>query len=108
MALPMRRNKARFLCIAGPRFAIAAGKQAAISLHRFVQPGQSLVLGRDRREYHEFDKDNSITGSYDRSQRQKGGHTQDYKMTIKDNRLTFIEKQMHTKTERCHQITQTV
>jgi len=44
----------------GPRFAIdaiAAGKQGAISIHRFVQPGQSLVNGRDRREYHEFDKE---------------------------------------------------
>jgi NADPH-dependent glutamate synthase beta subunit-like oxidoreductase/NAD-dependent dihydropyrimidine dehydrogenase PreA subunit len=88
----------------GPKFAIdaiAAGKQAAISLHRFVQPGQSLVLGRDRREYHEFDKDNIIVESYDRSQRQKVGHTQDNKLAFKDNRLTFTEKQMHTETERC-------
>ncbi|MEA4895348.1 MAG: FAD-dependent oxidoreductase, partial [Oscillospiraceae bacterium] len=43
----------------GPKFAIdaiAAGKQAAISLHRFVQPGQDLVFGRDRREYRSLDK----------------------------------------------------
>jgi NADPH-dependent glutamate synthase beta subunit-like oxidoreductase/NAD-dependent dihydropyrimidine dehydrogenase PreA subunit len=88
----------------GPKFAIdaiAAGKQAAISLHRFVQPGQSLVLGRDRREYHEFDKENIIVESYDQTPRQKIGHTQNNKKAFKDNRLTFTEKQMHAETERC-------
>lgn len=33
----------------GPKFAIdaiAAGKQAAISMHRAVQPGQSLTIGQ--------------------------------------------------------------
>ena len=35
----------------GPRFAIdaiAAGKEAAISIHRFVQPGSSLTIGRNQ------------------------------------------------------------
>ena len=39
-------------CYTGPKFAIdaiAAGKEAAISLHRFVHPGQTLTAGRDRR-----------------------------------------------------------
>ena len=38
----------------GPKFAIdaiAAGKEAAISLHRYVHPGQTLTMGRDRRVY---------------------------------------------------------
>ena len=42
----------------GPKFAIdaiAQGKQAAISIHRFVHPGQSLVIGRDRLSYRAFD-----------------------------------------------------
>ena len=38
-------------CYTGPKFAIdaiAAGKEAAISLHRYVHPGQTLTAGRDR------------------------------------------------------------
>ena len=38
----------------GPKFAIdaiAAGKEAAIPLHRYVHPGQTLTMGRDRRVY---------------------------------------------------------
>ena len=44
----------------GPKFAIdaiAAGKQAAISIHRKVWPGQSLTIGRDRRVYTMLDKE---------------------------------------------------
>ena len=43
----------------GPKFAIdaiAAGKEAAVSLHRFVQPNTSLTIGRNRREFIELDK----------------------------------------------------
>ena len=45
----------------GPKFAIdaiAQGKQAAISIHRYVHPGQSLTIGRDRLTYRAFDKEN--------------------------------------------------
>lgn len=41
----------------GPKFAIdaiAAGKEAAISLHRYVHEGQSLTIGRNRRSYPEL------------------------------------------------------
>ena len=43
--------------VTGPRFAIdaiAAGKQAAISIHRFVHKGQDLLIGRSRRQYIEL------------------------------------------------------
>lgn len=59
--------------LTGPRFAIeaiAAGKEAAISIHRYVQPGQSLVIGRDRREYTAMDKDHLEIGGYDNTPRQ--------------------------------------
>lgn len=36
--------------------AIAAGKEGAVSLHRFVQPRSSLTIGRDRRSFVEFNK----------------------------------------------------
>ena len=50
-------------CYTGPKFAIdaiAAGREGAISLHRYVQPGQSLTLARNPRDFHELDKDNVV------------------------------------------------
>ena len=88
----------------GPKFAInaiAAGKEAAISLHRFVQPGQSLTLGRDRREYHMFDKDNVVIEGFDNVPRQRIGHNPETKNSFKDDRVTFTEEQMKKETERC-------
>ena len=61
----------------GPRSAIdaiAAGKEGAISIHRFVQPGQSLVNGRDRKDYHEFDKNALKIEGYDNTPRQSAKH----------------------------------
>ncbi len=87
----------------GPRFAIdaiAAGKQAAISIHRFVQPGQSLVFGRDTREYHALDKENINLQGYDRLPRQKAEH-EPIKDVFKDNRTTFTSEQVKKETERC-------
>lgn len=88
----------------GPRFAIdaiAAGKEGAISIHRFVQPGQSLTYGRDRRQYHSFDKENVVLESFDRMPRQKAGHSDRKEHSFGDNRLTFTEEQMKKETQRC-------
>ena len=88
----------------GPRFAIdaiAAGKEGAISIHRFVQPGQSLTYGRDRRQYHSFDKENVVLESFDRMPRQKAGHSDRKEHSSGDNRLTFTEEQMKKETQRC-------
>lgn len=88
----------------GPKFAIdaiAAGKQAAISIHRFVQPGQSLVYGRDRREYIALDKQNIVVESYDTTRRQLAGHNAKNRKTFKDTRVTFTEEQLKKETERC-------
>ena len=44
--------------VTGPKFAIdaiAAGKEAAVSIHRFVHPGQSQLIGRDHRDYKSLD-----------------------------------------------------
>ena len=88
----------------GPKFAIdaiAAGKQAAISLHRFVQPGQSLTYGRDRREYHSLDKDNLVMEGFDTTPRQRASHTRSEKRGFTDTRLTFTEEQVKKETQRC-------
>ena len=94
-------------CCTGPKFAIdaiAAGKQAAISIHRFVHPGQSLTIGRDRREYKELDKKNAVIETYDNTPRQKP-ETLDSKIpaekTFRDLRGTFTEAQVKAETARC-------
>jgi NADPH-dependent glutamate synthase beta subunit-like oxidoreductase/NAD-dependent dihydropyrimidine dehydrogenase PreA subunit len=93
-------------CFTGPKFAIhaiASGKEAAISIHRYVQPGQSLVYGRDRREYHAFDKNNIAIGiqDFDTTPRQRPGHSPEKKGTFRDERMTFTEEQLKKETERC-------
>lgn len=93
-------------CFTGPKFAIhaiAAGKEGAISIHRYVQPGQTLTLGRDRREYHAFDKDNVAVDlkSFDNTPRQRPGRDLHKKGSFADDRMTFTEEQMKKETERC-------
>lgn len=88
----------------GPKFAIdaiTAGKQAAISIHRFVHEGQSLTYGRDRREYSMFNKDNVVFDDFDKMPRQRAGHSQTQQNAFADNRKTFTEEQMRKETERC-------
>jgi thioredoxin reductase/ferredoxin len=89
----------------GPRFAIdaiAAGKQAAISLHRKVWPGQSLTIGRDRRVYRMLDKGGVVIDDYDHTPRQKPDRTPgDKKACFIDNRCTFTVEQLRKETERC-------
>jgi len=88
----------------GPSFAIdaiAAGKQGAISIHRFVWEGQSLTLGRDRRQYHSFDKEDIIVEGFDTTSRQRPSHLKAKTKSYTDNRVTFTEEQMKKETERC-------
>ncbi|MBU3142847.1 FAD-dependent oxidoreductase [Clostridium sp. CF012] len=90
----------------GPKFAIdaiAMGKEASISIHRYVQPGQSLIIGRDRRDYHSLDKENLTLESYDRMPRQRALPVDGKKSreTFKDLRTTFTEDQIKKEAERC-------
>lgn len=92
--------------LTGPKFAIdaiALGKEAAISIHRYVQPGQSLTLGRTIREYRAFDKDNLNLEGYDHQPRQESKHVdgKQSKQTFEDLRTTFTEEQVKKETERC-------
>lgn len=90
----------------GPKFAIdaiAAGKEAAISLHRFVQPGTSLTIGRNRRDFISLNKDDLEIGSYDASPRQEAGMDEnvDYRKSFKDAHKTLTEEQVKIETSRC-------
>ena len=89
----------------GARFAIDAiadGKKACESMHRYVHKGQSLTIGRDLREFKELDKDNIQVPSYDHASRQVPGHKAgDPKGTFHDLREPLTEQQIRTEAGRC-------
>ena len=90
----------------GPKFAIdaiAAGKEGAVSIHRFVQPNSSLTIGRNRREFVELDKENLDISEYDNGSRQVSGikKNMDAKHSFRDVHLTFTEEQVKAETARC-------
>ena len=93
-------------CYTGPKFAIdaiAAGKEAAISLHRYVHPGQTLTMGRDRREYHALDKRHALLdiSHFDTGKRQMPGYNAAKAKTFADERVTFTPEQVRAETARC-------
>ncbi|MBR2684854.1 MAG: FAD-dependent oxidoreductase [Erysipelotrichaceae bacterium] len=89
----------------GPRFAIdaiAAGRQGAESMHRYVHKGQSLTIARDLRGFKALDKDNIVLESYDTSKRQvPGSKALDPRKTFADARLPLTEEQVKTEANRC-------
>lgn len=88
----------------GPKFAInaiAAGKEGADSLHRFVQPGQTLDIGRNRRNFVALDKDNVDFGGYDKAKRQRPAIDSKKKNTFSDPRTTLTLEQLKLETKRC-------
>ena len=93
-------------CYTGPKFAIdaiAAGKEAAISLHRYVHPGQTLTAGRDRRVYKALDKEHVLieTADFDKDHRQMPGYNAAKAKTFSDARVTFTEEQVRRECARC-------
>ena len=83
--------------------AIAAGKEGAVSLHRFVQPNTSLTIGRNRRQFIELDKKNVLLdiNSFDNTPRQRPGYNEELRRTMQDGRACFTEEQVKTETARC-------
>ena len=90
----------------GPKFAIdaiAAGKEGAVSIHRFVQPNTSLTIGRNRRDFIALDKENISVAQYDTGDRQVPGVDKsiDQKHSFRDAHLTYTEAQVKAETARC-------
>lgn len=90
----------------GPKFAIdaiAAGKEGAISIHRFVQPHSSMTIGRNRRDFIALDKTDIKVEQYDNSGRQIPGRDEsiDRKKSFREAKLTFTEEQVKAETARC-------
>ena len=89
----------------GPKFvidAIAAGKEAATSIHRFVQPNSTLIIGRNQNHYIELDKDNiQFPENYDTSARQVPGKKATDAKSFRDQKAVFTEEQVKIETSRC-------
>lgn len=88
----------------GPKFAIdaiAAGKEGAISIHRFVQPHTSLTIGRNQNDYVELNKDDILVESYDNSKRQIPAKKDSEKMSFRDYQEVFTEAQVKKEAARC-------
>lgn len=90
----------------GPKFAIdaiAAGREAAISLHRYVQENCTLTIGRNRRDFIALDKENIKVENYDTTNRQKASEVKidDQANTFRDLSNTFTEEQIKKETSRC-------
>ena len=86
----------------GPKFAIdaiAAGKEAAESLHRYVQHGH-MTIGRNRRDFIELDKDDILVESYDNGSRQAEGHD-NANGPFREYTQTLTEEQVRKETARC-------
>ena len=90
----------------GPKFAIdaiAAGREGAISLHRYVHDHCTLTIGRNRRDFIELDKENVSFTEYDTDQRQvpDKGNAAEQAKTFRDLSHTFTEEQVKAETNRC-------
>ncbi len=89
----------------GARFAIDAiadGKKASESMHRYVHPGQSLTINRDLREFKELNKDDILVESYDNAGRCVPGIKEGFgPKSFNDTRLPFTEEQIKTEASRC-------
>lgn len=90
----------------GPRFAIdaiAAGREGAISLHRYVHENCTLTIGRNRRDFVELDKNNISVDSYDTSKRQIPAKADEKAQaaTFRDLSHSLTEEQIKAETSRC-------
>ena len=90
----------------GPRFAIdaiAAGREGAISLHRYVHENCTLTIGRNRRDFVELDKNNISVESYDTTKRQIPAKADEKAQaaTFRDLSHSLTEEQVKAETSRC-------
>lgn len=90
----------------GPGFAInaiAAGREGAVSIHRYVQNHGDLITGRNLRQFYEMNKDDIIIESYDEAGRveDKMDETIDYHHSFKDAHLTLTKEEVLKETKRC-------
>ncbi|MDY2754017.1 MAG: FAD-dependent oxidoreductase, partial [Blautia obeum] len=87
----------------GPKFAIdaiAAGREGAVSLHRYVHEHCTLTIGRNRRDFIELDKENIKVETYDSSSRQipPKADIKEQAKTFRDLSQSLTEEQVKKET----------
>jgi NADPH-dependent glutamate synthase beta subunit-like oxidoreductase/NAD-dependent dihydropyrimidine dehydrogenase PreA subunit len=93
-------------CYHGARFAIdaiATGQEGAESMHRYVHPGQSLIIGRVQNPYlanYALDKNNIEVQGWDNTPRQEANHVE-VEDKMRDDRAVFSADQVTAETKRC-------
>lgn len=90
----------------GPKFAIdaiAAGREGAVSLHRYVHENCTLTIGRNRRDFIELDKENIKVETYDSSSPQipPKADVKEQAKTFRDLSQSLSEEQVKKETSRC-------
>ena len=91
----------------GPKFAIdaiAAGREGAISLHRYVQEHCTLTIGRNRRDFIPLDKEDIYVASYDNTDRQRPEKAEEAQLrSFRDLSHTLTEEQVKVNLFRARQ-----
>ena len=93
-------------CAIGPMYtidAIASGREGAVSIHRFVNVGQTLTIHRNTREFKELDKSRVVipVESVRKPARNEPAIDKTKTLTMCDDRVTFTEEQIKAEASRC-------
>lgn len=93
-------------CATGPKYtidAIASGREGAVSIHRFVNVGQTLTIHRNLREFKELDKSKAVfpADSFKKPARNEVVIDKKKSLTMSDDRVTFTEEQIKAEASRC-------
>ena len=93
-------------CATGPMYtidAIASGREGAVSIHRFVNVGQTLTIHRNTREFKELDKSKVVlpVESVRKPARNEPTIDKSKILTMCDDRVTFTEEQIKFEASRC-------
>ena len=93
-------------CATGPMYtidAIATGREGAVSIHRYVNVGQTLTIHRNLREFKELDKESVVLPAEKIRKPARSAVVIDREKirTMKDDRVTFTEEQIKSEASRC-------
>ena len=82
--------------------AIGVGRTAADSLNRYVHPGNSLTVARDKREFIEMNKDEAVIElGWDKTPRQRPARNPELFKTFSNDIGVLTEEQVKMEANRC-------
>ncbi len=92
--------------VSGQKFvvdALAMGREGAVSLHRFVNEGQSLTIHRNTRKFEMLDKADILLtpDKFRKPARAIKGIDESKKLTMNDEHKIFTEEQIKSEASRC-------